>query len=181
VPLPRRALLGSAGAIAALAAIAAAAQPAPQPATRPPATPAAQAEAGAYLAMRIDSAALPLSDRVTDDEGTTYLVQFDRLVLSLRSGNRFRASIQFRRTMVSSDRRAQLRQAPLQTMSVTGLYEIVGTEIRFDPDSTGDGKGLKMLSGTIVGPRRITLPFDYRNGAMQRRRLLELHRRDDIL
>jgi hypothetical protein len=147
----------------------------------PPAEREAQSLTGAYLAMRIDSTVLPLSDRVTDDEGTTYLVQFDRLVLSLRSGNRFRASIEYRRTMVSSDRRAQLRQAPLQTMSVTGLYEVVGSEIRFDPDSTGDGKGLKMLAGTVVGPRRITLPFNYRNGSMERRRVLELHRRDDIL
>jgi hypothetical protein len=118
---------------------------------------------------------------VTDDEGTTYLVQFDRLVLSLRAGNRFRASIQFRRTLISGDRRAQLRQAPLQTMSVTGLYEVVGTEIRFEPDSSGDGKNLRMLAGTIVGPRRITVPFDYRNGSVRRRRVLELHRRDDIL
>jgi hypothetical protein len=145
------------------------------------ARPARAQDAGAYLAMRIDSAALPLSDRVTDDEGTTYLVEFDRLVLSLRSGNRFRASVRFRRTMVSSDRRAQGRQAPLQSLSVTGRYEVVGSEIRFDPDSTGDGKGLRMLAGTILGPRRITVPFDYRNGAVQRRRVLELHRRDDIL
>lgn len=145
------------------------------------AAPHAAAQAnGAYLAMRIDSSALPLADRVTDDEGTTYLVEFDQLVLSLRSANRFRASIRFRRTMVSSDRRAQVRQAPLQTMSVSGRYEIVGSEIRFDPDSTGDGKGLRMLAGSIDGPRRITVPFDYRNGAVQRRRVLELHRRDDI-
>ncbi|NJN84343.1 MAG: hypothetical protein HC802_20070 [Caldilineaceae bacterium] len=39
--------------------------------------------------MKIDQAELPLSDRVTDDEGTTYLVEFERLVLSLRGGNRF--------------------------------------------------------------------------------------------
>jgi hypothetical protein len=172
VSLPRRAPLGLAAALAAVVAL---------PADQPQLRPQAQLAAGAFLAMRIDSAALPLSDRVTDDEGTTYLVQFDRLVLSLRSGNRFRASIQFRRTIVSNDRRAQLRQAPLQTMSVTGIYEVVGTEIRFDPDSSGDGKGLKMLAGTIVGPRRITVPFDYRNGSAQRRRVLELHRRDDIL
>lgn len=145
------------------------------------ARPALAQGPGSYLAMRIDSSALPLADRVTDDEGTTYLVEFDRLVLSLRSGNRFRASVRFRRTMVSSDRRAQGRQAPLQSLSVTGRYEVVGSEIRFDPDSTGDGKGLRMLAGTIVGPRRITVPFDYRNGAVQRRRVLELHRRDDIL
>jgi hypothetical protein len=145
------------------------------------APPATAQSTGAYLAMRIDTSALPLADRVTDDEGTTYLVEFEQLVLSLRSANRFRASIRFRRTMVSSDRRAQVRQAPLQTMSVTGRYEIIGSEIRFDPDSTGDGKGLRMLAGSIEGPRRITLPFDYRNGAVQRRRVLELHRRDDIL
>lgn len=138
-------------------------------------------EAGGYLAMRIDQSALPLSDRVTDDEGTTYLVEFERLVVSLRSGNRFRASVRFRRTIVSADVRSQVRQAPIQTLAVAGRYEVVGNEIRFQPDSSGDTRGLRMLTGTVQGPRRITVPFDYRNGAAQRRRVLELHRRDDIL
>lgn len=141
----------------------------------------AGANAGSYLAMRIDSAALPLSDRVTDDDGTTYLVEFERLVLTLRSGNKFRASVRFRRTMGSNDPRTQARATPIQTMAVSGSYEVVGTEIRFRPDSSRDTRGLKMLTGKVVGTRRISVPFDYRNGAVQRRRVLELHRRDDIL
>jgi hypothetical protein len=173
--------------IVSVAALAAAADPtaltaqSARPAPQAQPAPGSALPAGAFLAMRIDSAALPLSDRVTDDEGTTYLVEFDRLVLTLRSGSRFRASIQFKRTMVSADRRAQSRAIPLQTMTVTGRYVVDGAVIRFDPDSTGDGKGLRILSGTIDGPRRISVPFDYRNGSVQRRRILELHRRDDIL
>lgn len=139
------------------------------------------AGAGAYLAMKIDNAVLPLSDRVTDEEGTTYLVEFERLVLTLRSGNKFRASVRFRRTLGSNDPRAQARLTPIQTMSVTGSYEVIGTEIRFRPDSSGDTKGVRMLTGKVEGARRISVPFDYRNGAVQRRRVLELHRRDDIL
>ncbi len=65
-----------------------------------PATLAAQTM-GAYLADRIDQAPLPMTDRVTDPQGTTYLVEFDRLVLSLRNGNRFRAVVRFRRTLTS--------------------------------------------------------------------------------
>ena len=42
---------------------------------------------GAYLADRIDQAPLPMTDRVTDPQGTTYLVEFERLVLSLRGGD----------------------------------------------------------------------------------------------
>lgn len=141
---------------------------------------AAQA-AGSYLAMRIDQAALPLADRVTDAEGTTYLVEFDRLVLSLRAGNRFRAAVRFRRTLTSSDRRAQARQAPIQSLTVTGTYAVTDGDIHFTPDSTGETRGLRMLAGRVESASRISVPFTYRNGTVQRRRVLELHRRDDIL
>ena len=141
---------------------------------------AAQA-AGSYLAMQIDRAPLPLSDRVTDDEGTTYLVEFDRLVLSLRPGNRFRAAVRFRRTLTSSDRRAQARQVPIQSYTVNGTYVIAEGEIQFTPDSTTETRGLRMLAGRVESANRISVPFTYRNGTVQRRRVLELHRRDDIL
>lgn len=130
--------------------------------------------------MKIDLSALPLADKVTDPDGTTYLVEFERLVLTLRAGNRFRASVRFRRTLTTGDR-ARSRETPIQSMTVNGTYAVVGAEIRFTPDSSGDSKGVRMLAGKIVGPLRITVPFDYRNGAVQRRRVLELHRRDDIL
>ncbi len=144
-------------------------------------TRAAAQDTGAFLATRIDESALPLADRVTDDEGTTYLVEFERLVLSLRGGNRFRASVRFRRTLISSDPRAQGRTAPIQSLTVSGTYAVTEGEIAFTPDSTGDGKGLRMLAGRVTGRDRITVPFTYRNGTVQRRRVLELVRRDDIL
>lgn len=136
---------------------------------------------GSYLAVRIDSAALPLADRVTDDEGTTYLVEFERLVVSLRAGNRFRAAVRFRRTLTSSDRRAQARDVPIQSMTVTGTYVVVEGEIRFTPDTTAATKGLRMLAGRVQGRDRISVPFTYRNGSVARRRVLELHLRNDIL
>jgi len=143
--------------------------------------PGAAAQAiGSYLATRIDSAPPPLADRVTDEDGTTYLVQFERLVVSLRSGNRFRASVRFRRTLISSDRRAQAREVPIQTMTVSGTYAVVAGEIIFTPDTAGDAKGLRMLAGRVERTDRISVPFAYRNGAVQRRRVLELVRRDDI-
>ncbi len=136
-------------------------------------------QVGSYLAMRIDQSPLPLSDRVTDDDGTTYLVEFERMVLSLRSGNRFRAAVRFKRTLSAQGTRS--REAPIQSMTVTGRYEVTGTTIRFVADSSGELKGVKMLDGTVEGPQRISVPFDYRNGAVQRQRVLRLQFRGDIL
>lgn len=138
-------------------------------------------QTGSYLATRIDESPLPLSDRVTDADGTTYLVEFERMVLSLRAGNRFRAAVRFKRTLSSSDARARGRAAPIQSMTVTGRYEVTGTAIRFVADSTGEVQGVRMLDGTIDGPQRISVPFDYRNGAVQRKRVLRLQYRSDIL
>jgi len=142
-------------------------------------------QVGSYLAVRIDQAPLPLADRVTDGDGTTYLVEFERMVVSLRSGNRFRAAVRFKRTLTTSDAgvggRAGARQTPIQSMTVTGRYEVTGTTIRFVADSSGETKGVRMLDGTIEGPQRISLPFDYRNGSIERKRVLRLQFREDIL
>ncbi len=144
------------------------------------AAPAARAQqVGSYLAMRIDQSELPLSDRVTDDDGTTYVVEFERLVLSLRSGNRFRAAVRFKRSLATAGSRD--RAAPIQSMTVTGRYEVTGTSIRFVADSSSDVRGVRMLDGTIEGPQRISVPFDYRNGAVERKRVLRLQYRGDIL
>ena len=146
----------------------------------PASTVPAQAT-GSYLAMKIDQSPLPLSDKVTDSDGTTYLVEFERLVLSLRPGNRFRASVRFKRSHTGSDKRAGSRQAPIQSMTVSGTYAVLAGEITFKPDSSGDGKGLKMLAGKVEGPKSISVPFDYRNGLVERRRVLHLTLRNDIL
>jgi hypothetical protein len=66
-------------------------------------------------------------------------------------------------------------------MTVSGTYAVVAGEIRFTPDSSGETKGLRMLAGRVERGDRISVPFMYRNGAVQRRRVLELVRRDDIL
>lgn len=137
-------------------------------------------ELGSYLAMRIDDATLPSSDRVTDRDGTTYLVQFERLVLSLRSGNRFRASVRFRRSLNTADARSA-RAAQIQSMTVTGTFQVVGKEIRFTPDPSKEAQGVTMLAGTVDGAQRISVPFDYRNGSVPRRRVLKLQLRNDIL
>ena len=144
--------------------------------------PSARAQAvGSYLAIRIDDAPLPLADRVSDADGTTYLVEFERMVLSLRAGNKFRAAVRFKRSLTTADSRAGGRSAPIQSMTVTGRYEVTGKEIRFIADSTSETKGIRMLNGTLDGPQRLSLPFDYRNGAVQRRRVLRLQLRNDIL
>lgn len=143
--------------------------------------PTPRVAAGTFLAERIDRDSLPQTDRVVDDDGTIYLIVFDRLVLSLRGDNKFRASVRYRRTLYAADPRGRDRTIPLQTMTVTGSYEIVGTEIRFTPDPSEDTRGLRMLSGRVVGPREISLPFQYRNGTQERDRTLVMRRNDNVL
>ena len=147
-----------------------------------PATLAAQTM-GAYLADRIDQAPLPMTDRVTDPQGTTYLVEFDRLVLSLRNGNRFRAVVRFRRTLTSvgGSTRSLARSTPMQSMTVNGTFVVTGSAIRFTPDPSADTQGLQMLDGTVESSGRIAVPFDYRNGAVARRRILRLQHAPNIL
>jgi len=138
---------------------------------------------GAYLADRIDQAPLPMTDRVTDPQGTTYLVEFERLVLSLRGGNRFRAAVRFRRTLTSAggSTRSLARSTPVQSMTVTGTFAVTGGAIRFTPDPSADTQGLQMLDGTVEANGRIAVPFDYRNGAIARRRILRLKYAPNIL
>lgn len=138
---------------------------------------------GSYLALKIDQSPLPLADRVTDGDGTTYLIEFDRLVLSLRAENRFRAIVRFRRTLTSAAGRSRGggRPAPLQTMTVTGRYEVTDRAIRFTPDTSEQTRGLRILDGTIESRTRIAVPFDYRNGRVTRNRTLRLELRPNIL
>jgi hypothetical protein len=136
---------------------------------------------GTFFASRIDAAPLPLTDRVTDPDGTTYLVEFDRLVLSLRPGNRFQASVRFRRTLHSRDPRGRDRATPVQSMTVNGSYAVLRGEIRFTPDPSKETRGLRMLSATMDGARRLTMPFQYRNGTAERQRTLLLVRQDDAI
>jgi len=164
----------------AVAAVEAQSPPAQTPANAaPPRAP--RFTAGTFLASRIDRDSLPQTDRVVDDDGTTYLIVFDRLVLSLRDDNKFRASVRYRRTLYAADPRGRDRRIPLQTMTVTGSYEIVGAEIRFSPDASSDTRGLRMLSGTVIGPREINVPFQYRNGTQERDRTLVMRRNDNVL
>lgn len=147
------------------------------------ARPAAAQATGSYLALRIDQSPLPLADRVTDTDGTTYLIEFDRMVLSLRAESRFRAIVRFRRTLTSAAGQARGggRAAPLQTMTVTGRYTVTGTAIRFTPDASDETRGLRILDGRIESRTRIAVPFDYRNGRVTRNRTLRLELRTDIL
>lgn len=136
---------------------------------------------GTFAASRIDREPLPLQDRVVDEDGTEYLIEFDRLVISLRADARFRASVRFRRTLYANDPRGRDRRTPLQSLTVTGTYTIDGDSIRFTPDPTEETRGLRMLAGAVRSPRELLVPFRYRNGTQERLRTLILQRRDDIL
>ena len=141
---------------------------------------AATAPVGTFAAARIDQEALPVTDRVVDDDGTLYLIEFDRLLISLTANQTFRASVRYRRTLQIDDPRGQ-RTAPLQSMSVTGTYALVGDSIRFTPDSASGTGSVRMLTGSVRSSRELLVPFHYRNGAQLRERTLVMQRRDNII
>ena len=158
------------------------AQERPAPVRPPPEQRVASAlPIGTFLAARIDREELPVTDRVVDEDGTLYLIEFDRLVLTLRADFTFRASVRYRRSLFVADPRGRGRTTPLQTMTVTGRWDLANKQIRFTPDPGGDSKGLRMLAGTVGSVRELTVPFHYRNGTQERERTLVLRRRDDIL
>lgn len=136
---------------------------------------------GTFMATRIDREPLPLTDRVEDDDGSVYVIEFDRMILALRADRTFRATVRYRRTLFSSDLRGRSRGAPLQNMSVTGTYEVVDGVIRFTPDPSNETRGLRMLAGDVRSTRELIIPFSYRNGNQARDRTLVMGRRDDIL
>lgn len=140
------------------------------------------APVGTFMATRIDRDTLPLQDRVVDEDGTLYLIEFDRLVIALNDDLSFRASVRYRRTLFSAAPRGRGRTTPLQSMTVTGKYEVNGAgEIRFTPDESNETKGLRMMAGTVRSARELSIPFHYRNGTQERDRTLTLTRRDNIL
>ena len=155
-----------------------AAQSAPQVA--PPAPPAAartEPALGAYQSSRINGKPLPMMDRATDENGAQYLIEFDELILAIRPNHEFRASLRYRQTLASKG--SKISQDPIQKMTVYGTWSLVGTELRFVPDPKRGGSGLRILSGSASG-RSITVPFDYRNGSVQRQATVLLIKNDNI-
>jgi len=148
----------------------------------PAARRTSSAPVGTFMATRIDRDTLPLQDRVVDEDGTLYLIEFDRLVIALNDDLSFRASVRYRRTLFSAAPRGRGRTTPLQSMTVTGTYDVNGlNEIRFTPDESNETKGLRMMTGSVRSARELSIPFHYRNGTQERDRMLTLTRRDNIL
>jgi hypothetical protein len=148
----------------------------------PAARRTSSAPVGTFMATRIDRDTLPLQDRVVDEDGTLYLIEFDRLVMALNDDLSFRASVRYRRTLFSAAPRGRGRTTPLQSMTVTGTYDVNGLgEIRFTPDASNETKGLRMMTGAVRSARELSIPFHYRNGTQERDRTLTLTRRDNIL
>jgi hypothetical protein len=152
---------------------------APAKAPAPAAVPARAAEpaVASYVSQRLNAKPLPVTDRVTDDKGVQYLIEFDELILTIRPKHEFRAALKYRQTLASKG--ARIGQDPLQKMTVYGTWSVVGTELRFVPDPKRGGEGLRILTGTFTGTR-IDVPFDYRNGSVTRRAAVTLVRDDHI-
>jgi hypothetical protein len=149
------------------------------PATPPAAPPtrAAEPAVAAYVSQRLNGKPLPVTDRVSDDKGVQYMIEFDELILGIRANHEFRAALKYRQTLASKG--AQIGRDPLQKMIVYGTWAVVGSELRFVPDPKRGGNGLRILAGTFHG-REIDVPFDYHNGSVSRRAAVILIRDDHI-
>ena len=121
---------------------------------------------GSFVSSRIDNKKLPVKDLVSDDLGTQYLIEFDELVLALKTGGEFRASLRYRQTLAPKGTPAT--QEPLRRMTVYGTWYREGAALRFVPDPKRGGEGLRILAGTSTS-KTVTVPFDYRNGRVARR------------
>lgn len=144
-------------------------------AAQAPPTPAAAAGPGlaSYVAVSVNGGKLPSTDQVTDQAGTRYLVEFDELVLAIRAGNQFRASLRYRQSLAIKG--SAITREPIQSMTVYGRYEVRGNALRFVPDPKRGGRGIEILDGTFTGAR-IDVPFWYRNGQVSRQAQVVLKR-----
>jgi hypothetical protein len=138
------------------------------PATKAPAPakPDTGLTMGSFVSSRIDGKRLPVVDLATDSLGTQYVVEFTELVLAVKAGGEFRASLRYRQTLALKGR--AITQEPLQRMTVYGSWVRDGQSIRFVPDPKRGGEGLRILAGTVT-LRTITVPFDYQNGRVTKR------------
>jgi hypothetical protein len=169
---PRR-VAALAALVSLIAGTALAQTPAPAVVRDAPAEPAA----ASYVSTRLNAKPLPVTDRVSDDKGVQYLIEFDELILQLKASHEFRGSLKYRQTLAAKG--AAIGNDPLQKMVVYGTWAVVGKELRFVPDPKRGGNGLRILTGTFTG-REIDVPFDYRNGTVSRRANVILMRDDHI-
>ncbi len=172
--LSARALVG---ALASLMAVSTPmlAQGAKAPASATPAN--AEPRQAAYVSSRLNDKPLPVTDRASDDKGVQYLIEFDELILTILPKHEFRASLKYKQTLASKG--STMGREPLQKMNVYGTWVASGNSIRFIPDPKRGGEGLRILDGTFGGDR-INVPFDYRNGSVQRRANVVLVKDDKI-
>lgn len=140
-----------------------------------PVTPPPGPALASYVSASVNGGKLPSVDRVTDTEGTQYLVEFDELVLALRARNEFRASLRYRQSLATKG--SAITREPIQSMTVYGRYEVQGSALRFIPDPKRGGRGIEILDGTFAAGR-IDVPFWYRNGQVSRKAQVLLKRDD---
>lgn len=153
-------------------------RPSVAPASAAPASAAPTVAAPAvasYVAASVNGGKLPSRDKVSDKDGTQYVVEFDELVIALRPGYQFRAALRYRQTLAMKG--ASIGSDPIQRMTVYGRYEVKANALRFIPDPTRGGKGIQILDGTFVAGR-IDVPFYYRNGQVSRKAQVVLKRDD---
>lgn len=132
---------------------------------------------GSYEATRVNRKAVPTADRVDATAGYEHAVRLEEMILALRADQRFVATVKYHQSMVR--KRAKAEESPLMTAAVRGRYEVRGTTIRFVPDPDAKGKRVRPVDGAIAG-RRITVPFDYRSGAVTRKFIVDFDRNENI-
>lgn len=150
---------------------------APVQALRAPAPSVAPGVVGSYEATRVNRKVVPTADRVEASPGYEHAIRLEEMVLSLRADKRFIATVKYHQSMVKRSARAEV--SPVMTAAVRGRYEVRGTTIRFLPDADSRGRRVKPVDGELSG-RRITVPFDYKSGAITRKFIVDLDRNENI-
>jgi hypothetical protein len=130
---------------------------------------------GVYEAVRVNQAALPMTDRVVGDDGYTHAVRLHEMTIRLRPNGRFVAALSYRRAILTRGER--IEQARLQNDTWQGSYTRTGRALRFVPEKNGD-RGVEPFEGTVSGDR-ITVGFDY-DIVTRKRYALELRHNPDI-
>ena len=132
---------------------------------------------GSYEATRVNRKVVPTTDRVEASPGYEHAIRLEEMVLSLRADKRFIATVKYHQSMVRRSAKAEV--SPVMTAAVRGKYEVRGATIRFLPDADSKGRRVKPVDGEMIG-RRITVPFDYKSGAVTRRFIVDFDRNENI-
>jgi hypothetical protein len=146
----------------------------------PPSTPSDAAQqrrlpSGVWEAIRVNTGALPMTDRVVGTDGFTHAIRLHAMTIRLSANGRFQAALKYRRAILN--RNEQIDRVPMQNDIWSGTFTVNGTKMRFVPERQGD-RQVQPFDGSMNG-RRISVGFDYEI-VTRKHYVLEMERNDKV-